>query len=94
MQLNKEDRNVCVIHAYDNSSDSNKNDTGVMKDMFLEHWSNTIVGGVTVKVRVANDDNSTNAQVKQNKVNVDANPNEAKNEQEEEQLSKSPIKKK
>ena len=64
MQLDKEDRNFCVTHAYDNSSDSNGNDTGVMKDMFLEHWSNTIVGGVTVKVRVANDDNTTNAQVK------------------------------
>ena len=60
MQLNKEDRNVYITHAYKNSSGSNENDTGIMKDMLLEHWSNIIIGSISIKACIANDGATTN----------------------------------
>ena len=78
IQLNKEDRNSCIYCAYDNIIGSNDidNEIGIVKDTLLEHWYNFIVGGVTIKVCTENYDATDNA----------------KNDQDEEQSSKTPIK--
>ena len=98
IQLNKDDRNVYITYTYDNNNNSNNDnggdDIGVIKDILLEYWSNIIIGGITIKVYIVNDDDIVTKDESNTNITI-SNPNEAKNEQEEEdkQSPSSPTKK-